>query len=89
MEMVLLGLVALILALYAGRMSKSVGRLITLGTCVLAFGSQVWADAPPATWADSITAALGTATDLFAVVVTLAVLVTGFFVGRSWLNRVK
>lgn len=36
-----------------------------------------------------ITTALGTATTLFGVVVTLAVLVTGFFVGRSWLNRVK
>jgi hypothetical protein len=36
-----------------------------------------------------ITTALGTATTLFGVVVTLAVLVTGFFVGRSWLRRVK
>lgn len=36
-----------------------------------------------------ITTALGTATTLFGVVTTLAVLVTGFFVGRSWLRRVK
>lgn len=36
-----------------------------------------------------ITTALGTATTLFGVVVTLAVLVTGFFVGRSWMRRVK
>lgn len=36
-----------------------------------------------------ITTALGTATTLFGVVVTLAVLVTGFFVGRSWLRKVK
>jgi len=36
-----------------------------------------------------ITTALGTATTLFGVVATLAVLVTGFFVGRAWLNRVK
>lgn len=35
-----------------------------------------------------ITTALGTATTLFAVVTTLAVLVTGFFVGRRWLRRV-
>jgi len=35
-----------------------------------------------------ITTALGTATTLFGVVVTLAVLVTGFFKGRSWLKRV-
>ena len=33
-------------------------------------------------------AALATATTLFAGVVTLAVLVTGFFKGRSWLKRV-
>ena len=38
---------------------------------------------------EEITTALGTATTLFGVVVTLAVLVTGFFVGRAWLNRVK
>lgn len=36
-----------------------------------------------------ITSALGDATTLFGVVTTLAVLVTGFFVGRSWLRRVK
>ena len=36
-----------------------------------------------------ITSALTTATTLFGLVVTLAVLVTGFFVGRSWLKRVK
>ena len=35
-----------------------------------------------------ITAALGDATTLFGVVVTLAVLVTGFFVGRRWFKRV-
>jgi len=35
-----------------------------------------------------ITTALGTATTLFGVVTTLAVLVTGFFVGRRWLRRV-
>lgn len=37
----------------------------------------------------NITTALGTATTLFGVVMTLGVLVTGFFVGRSWLRRVK
>lgn len=36
-----------------------------------------------------ITTALGTATTLFGVAITLCVLVTGFFVGRSWLRRVK
>jgi len=36
-----------------------------------------------------ITAALADATTLFGVVTTLAVLVTGFFVGRAWLRRVK
>lgn len=36
-----------------------------------------------------ITTALGTATTLFGAVMTLSVLVTGFFVGRSWLRRVK
>jgi hypothetical protein len=36
-----------------------------------------------------ITAALGDATTLFGVVATLAVLVTGFFVGRAWLRRVS
>lgn len=36
-----------------------------------------------------ITTALGTATTLFGVVATLAVLVTGFFVGRSWMRRAK
>jgi len=36
-----------------------------------------------------ITDALTDATTLFGVVSTLAVLVTGFFVGRSWLRRVK
>jgi len=36
----------------------------------------------------AITTALGTATTLFGVVTTLAVLVTGFFVGRRWLKRV-
>lgn len=36
-----------------------------------------------------ITSALGTATTLFGVASTLAILVTGFFVGRSWLRRVK
>jgi len=35
-----------------------------------------------------ITTALGTATTLFGVVITLAVLVTGFFVGRRWFKRV-
>ena len=35
-----------------------------------------------------ITTALGTATTLFGVVVVLAVLVTGFFVGRKWFKRV-
>jgi hypothetical protein len=35
-----------------------------------------------------ITSALGDATTLFAAVVTLCVLVTGFFVGRRWLKRV-
>jgi len=35
-----------------------------------------------------ITTALGTATTLFGVVITLAVLVTGFFVGRRWLRKV-
>ena len=35
-----------------------------------------------------ITAALGGATTLFGVIVTLAVLVTGFFVGRKWFKRV-
>jgi len=35
-----------------------------------------------------ITTALGTATTLFGVVTTLAVLVTGFFVGRRWFRRV-
>jgi len=35
-----------------------------------------------------ITDALGDATTLFGVVVTLAVLVTGFFKGRAWLKRV-
>jgi uncharacterized protein YneF (UPF0154 family) len=37
---------------------------------------------------DSITAALATATTLFAVVSTLAILVTGFFVGRQWFKKV-
>jgi len=36
----------------------------------------------------AITTALGTATTLFGVVITLAVLVTGFFVGRKWFRRV-
>jgi len=36
----------------------------------------------------AITTALGTATTLFGVVTTLAVLVTGFFVGRRWFRRV-
>jgi hypothetical protein len=36
---------------------------------------------------DNITTALGTATTLFAVVSTLAILVTGFFVGRAWFKR--
>jgi len=36
-----------------------------------------------------ITTNLATATTLFGVVTTLAVLVTGFFVGRAWLRRVK
>lgn len=35
-----------------------------------------------------ITTALASATTLFGVVVTLAVLVTGFFKGRAWLKRV-
>jgi len=35
-----------------------------------------------------ITTALGTATTLFGVVTTLAVLVTGFFKGRAWFKRV-
>lgn len=35
-----------------------------------------------------ITTALGTATTLFGVVVVLAVTVTGFFKGRSWLRKV-
>ena len=35
-----------------------------------------------------ITTALATATTLFGVVTTLAVLVTGFFVGRRWLRKV-
>jgi len=37
----------------------------------------------------AITTALGTATTLFGVVTTLAILVTGFFVGRAWFRRVK
>jgi hypothetical protein len=37
----------------------------------------------------AITTALGTATTLFAAVTLLAVLVTGFFVGRAWFRRVK
>jgi hypothetical protein len=37
---------------------------------------------------DDITTALGTATTLFGVVATLAILVTGFFVGRRWFKRV-
>jgi uncharacterized membrane protein YphA (DoxX/SURF4 family) len=37
---------------------------------------------------DDITTALGTATTLFAVVTTLAILVTGFFVGRGWFKKV-
>jgi hypothetical protein len=37
---------------------------------------------------DNITAALATATTLFAVVSTLAILVTGFFVGRQWFKKV-
>lgn len=37
---------------------------------------------------EEITTALGTATTLFGAVVVLAVLVTGFFKGRSWLKRV-
>jgi len=36
----------------------------------------------------AITTALGTATTLFGVVTTLAILVTGFFVGRRWFKRV-
>jgi hypothetical protein len=35
-----------------------------------------------------ITSALSDVTDLFALVTTLAVLVTGFFVGRRWFNKV-
>jgi hypothetical protein len=35
-----------------------------------------------------ITAAIGDATTLFGVVVTLAVTVTGFFVGRRWLKKI-
>jgi len=35
-----------------------------------------------------ITAALGDATTLFGVAATLAVTVTGFFLGRKWLRRV-
>jgi len=35
-----------------------------------------------------ITTMVATATTLFGVVVALAVTVTGFFVGRRWLNRV-
>jgi len=34
-----------------------------------------------------ITTALGTATTLFGVVVTLAVTVVGFFKGRAWFKR--
>jgi len=34
-----------------------------------------------------ITDAVGDATDLFGVVVVLAVAVTGFFLGRKWLKR--
>jgi len=37
---------------------------------------------------DEITAALTSATTLFGAVTTLAVLVTGFFVGRRWFKRV-
>jgi uncharacterized protein YneF (UPF0154 family) len=37
---------------------------------------------------DDITTALATATTLFGVVSTLAILVTGFFVGRRWFKRV-
>lgn len=37
---------------------------------------------------EEITAALATATTLFGGVVTLAVLVVGFFKGRAWLKRV-
>ena len=33
--------------------------------------------------------ALETATQLFAVVVTLCVLVTGFFIGRHWLKKLS
>jgi hypothetical protein len=36
-----------------------------------------------------ITTAIGQATILFGVMATLAITVTGFFVGRAWLNRVK
>jgi hypothetical protein len=36
-----------------------------------------------------ITTAIGTATTLFGVVAALAITVTGFFIGRAWLNRVK
>jgi uncharacterized protein YneF (UPF0154 family) len=36
----------------------------------------------------AITKALGTATTLFGVITTLAVLVTGFFVGRRWFKKV-
>jgi len=35
-----------------------------------------------------ITAALADATDLFALVSTLCILTTGFFVGRRWFRRV-
>jgi hypothetical protein len=37
---------------------------------------------------DEITATLTEATTLFGLIVTLAVLVTGFFKGRAWLKRV-
>jgi len=37
---------------------------------------------------DAITAALTDATTLFGLITTLAVLVTGFFVGRRWFKRV-
>lgn len=35
-----------------------------------------------------ITAAVGSATTLFGVIVVLAVAVTGFFLGRKWLRKV-
>jgi len=37
---------------------------------------------------DDITALLGDGTDLFIAISVLAVLVTGFFLGRKWIKKI-